>query len=600
MTPDMANVADNQIGVFLTLETVFAGESPSRESLKSLLAQLNKSDVIVACSRINLVVSDNLNDGEGTWLEKHLRKQLTLAASVFDSAHFPAIEAFVKQHPSCSIFFRGQLLELIRWAALFGQDGESKDELVNDLEKRALFAKALLVVNGLWEKRVYRDQLRTEGDLTTRRLGLLPRFRRSISETAKGPDLTQAFVRGRSIICDGLCALSGEFAESFRLKSGTTLDEYYACLLLIVLRTLAIDTPKGTNPAFALRMFSPLEPIENLQTAFSLMMKERSQSVSELTAALQQERDSVDEVNVSTFVAAVTRSKPIFRVREDLAIVLDPVFLSEMATAGPLFMVDDVDEALRLFGAAFEAYCSEILENMFPQVGGLARRFTGSPKGRAPSGTEVQVADGLLDCGDQTILFEEKAVRIREDKIEGSAEEYIEFLKKKYGAVDSGGDRLHRKGVAQLANSVRHVTDGSWRTDTSIRVCDRIIPVLLVNDCLVDAPLHPWFLAREFALLLDPSIVEWLGEPIRIGRFMVDNLIVVTIDDLEALESSIGAFSFHDLLRDYSAAFPDRMDSLHNYIAADRRYGNAIIYSERVRKRFSRELRELGARAGLI
>jgi len=593
----MADLADRQIGVFLTLETVFPGESPSRESLKSLLAQLNKSDVIVACSRINLVVSDHLNDGEGTWLERHLRKQLTLAASVFDPVFFPAIEAFVKHHPSCSIFFRGQLLELIRWAALFGQDGEAKDELVGDLEKRALFAKALLVVNGLWEKRVYRDELRAEGDLTTRRLRLLPRFRRSISETTKGPDLTQAFVRGRGTICDRLCALSSGFADSFRRASGMTLDEYYSCLMLIVLRSLAIDTAKGTNPTFALRMFNPLEPIENLRTAFSVMMKERSQSASELAATLRQEKDSVDEANVSTFVAVAIRSKPIFRIREDLAIVLDPVFLSEMATAGPLFMVDDVDEALRLFGNAFEAYCSEILENMFPEVGGLARRFTASPKGTAPSGTEVQVADGLLDCGDQTILFEDKAVWIREDKIEGSAEAYIEFLKKKYGAVVSG-DRLQRKGVAQLANSVRHLTDGSWRTDTSIRVCDRIVPVLLVNDCLVDAPLHPWFLAREFALLLDPS-VEWLGEPIRIGRCMVDNLIVVTIDDLEALESSIGAFSFRDLLRDYSAAFPDRMDSLHNYIVADRRYGNAIIYSERVRQRFSKELRELGARAGL-
>jgi len=53
---------DNQIGVFLTLEAVFPGDQPSLDSLKDLLKDLNMSEVIGICSRLNLSISDHLNE----------------------------------------------------------------------------------------------------------------------------------------------------------------------------------------------------------------------------------------------------------------------------------------------------------------------------------------------------------------------------------------------------------------------------------------------------------------------------------------------------------------------------------------------------------
>jgi hypothetical protein len=599
--PSNRLAVDNQIGVFLTLDAVFPEQSPSINLLRSLLRRLNKSEVIITCARLNQIASDHLNEGTGTWFERHLRKQLKLVASLFNPQLFSRIEAFVRQHPTCTIFFRGQLLELIRWSALFAQNGESKDEMVADSQKRDAFAQALLTVNSLWERRVYRNQLRTEGDLTTRRLRLLSRFRRSISETAKGPDLTQAFVRGRNIICDRVCSLLPDFPESFRGNTGMTLDEYYSCLLLIVLRSLALDTPSGTDSMFAHRLFSPLETITNLQAPFSRLMELRSQTAEGLTTSLWADKSIPNESDSEAFEHEVIRERPIFRVRDDLAIVMDPVFLGEMATAGPLFMVQDVDQALRTFGSAFESHCSQLLADMYPDRPGLACRFRPSPMGIGDSGGQVQLADGLLDCGDRTILVESKAVWIREDKIESSAEEYIGFLRKKYGAavIECEGNRPQKKGVAQLANSIRKLVDGNWKPDQGISICDHIVPVLLVYDSLIDAPLHPWFLGREFALLLDPSITNWQGQPIRIGPSSISNLVVITVDDLEALECSTRNFGLCELLQDYSAAFPDRLDSLHNYIVANRKYGDQIIYSERVRKQFSAELRSLGKKAGL-
>jgi HTH-type transcriptional regulator/antitoxin HigA len=592
---------DNQVGVFLTLETVFPEESPSIELLSSLLRQLNKIETIVTCARLNLIVSDHLNEGHGTWSERHLRKQLLLVKEFFDPGLFPRIEGFIKQYPNCSIFFRGQLVDLLRWASLFGKHGEFDDDLVKNPTKREIFAKALLTVNSLWEKRVYQDQLRSDGDLTTRRLNLLPRFRRSISESAKGPDLTQAFVRGRALICDRLCALDTKFSESFRKSTGLSVDEYYSCLLLIVLRSLGIDAAPGGEPIFSLRLFNPQEAINaEMQAAFSRFMAVWSQSASELTASLWHGNIEPSESDFATFEHRVIRSKPIFRIRDDLAIVMDPVFLAEMVTVGPLFMTDDVKGALQRFGHVFEAYCSQILNQIYPEATGLVRRFRPNPKGFSRLGSEVELADGILDCGDRTVFIETKAVWIREDKIESSPSDYVAFLRSKYGAVVTGESGEQKKGVAQLANSVRELAQGNWKpAEKDLAICEHIVPLLMVYDSLIDAPLHPWFLAREFAMLLDPSNQNWDGRSIRIGRFLVSSLIVMTIDDLEALESSTENFGICELLRDYAGAFPDRLDSLHNYIVADRKYGDAIVYSERVRKSFSAEINSLSERLNI-
>jgi hypothetical protein len=584
---------DNQIGVFLTLEAVFPEEPPSIELLRSLLRQLNKIETVVICSRLNLIVSDHLNEGRGTWSERHLRKQLLLVKQFFDPDLFPRIEAFIRRHPHCSIFFRGQLVELIRWATLFGQEGDLNDDLVKNPTKRKIFSRALLTVNSLWEKRIYQDKFHSEGDLTARRLNLLPRFRRSISESAKGPDLTQAFVRGRTLICDRLCALDPQFSESFRNATGLSLDEYYSCLLLIVLRSLGIDAP-GSDPIFSHRLFNPRETINaEMQSAFSRFMALWSQSAPELTTSLWQGNIEPRESDFTTFEHRIMRTRPIFRIRDDLAIVMGPVFLAEMTSIGPLFMTGDVEKALHHFGYVFEAYCSELLNQIYPEAPGLVRRFRANPKGTSRLGSEVELADAIIDCGDRTVFVETKAVWIREDKLESSPSDYIAFLRSKYGAIMMGHNREQKKGVAQLAHSVRQLAQGQWKTCArELPICEHIVPLLLVYDSLIDAPLHPWFLAREFAILLDPSNEDWIGRSIRIGRFLVSSLIVMTIDDLEALESSTEKFGMYELLKDYSAALPDRLDSLHNYIVADPKYGDAIIYSERVRKAFSAELRK--------
>jgi hypothetical protein len=72
----------------------------------------------------------------------------------------------------------------------------------------------------------------------------------------------------------------------------------------------------------------------------------------------------------------------------------------------------------------------------------------------------------------------------------------------------------------------------------------------------------------------------------------------MTIDDLEALESSVQAFGLCDLLQDYAVNCRDRMVSLHNYLVEDKKYRDALVYSERIRSLFRKDLADMGQRLG--
>ena len=62
------------------------------------------------------------------------------------------------------------------------------------------------------------------------------------------------------------------------------------------------------------------------------------------------------------------------------------------------------------------------------------------------------------------------------------------------------------------------------------------------------------------------------------GNIKIKPLILMTIDDLENLETSIEHFGFRQLLADYSSACRDRLMSLHNFFSTSK-YGNHAYHN---------------------
>ena len=105
-----------------------------------------------------------------------------------------------------------------------------------------------------------------------------------------------------------------------------------------------------------------------------------------------------------------------------------------------------------------------------------------------------------------------------------------------------------------------------------------IYPVLLVHDFLLVAPVYGKFFADEFKRIIEPEFTNRDGVFIK-NNMRIKPLILMTIDDLENLETSIEHFGFKKLLEDYSSECKDRIVSLHNFISLSG-YSNKMYHNK--------------------
>jgi hypothetical protein len=258
--------------------------------------------------------------------------------------------------------------------------------------------------------------------------------------------------------------------------------------------------------------------------------------------------------------------------------------LAKCASLGPLFEILSAGDANSIFGAfgeAFHEYSASIFGAMFPSSPSLSNRAMCPFLDK--DGNEI--TDACLDYNDAAILFETKSVFIDKAAERGNPDEYLEELEEKYV---SGEER--RQGIAQIADAIKSLAEGS-REPSQLRL-DQVklmLPVMLVRDPLMDSPLHPIYLAEQFAEALVPDSSIDNGNMMK-GHFYVTQLIVMTIETLEDLESS--GMDLRKLLVDYSAACPDRVLSLRNFLALSD-YQGQIRYSERLREEATQQIESL-------
>jgi hypothetical protein len=185
------------------------------------------------------------------------------------------------------------------------------------------------------------------------------------------------------------------------------------------------------------------------------------------------------------------------------------------------------------------------------------------------------------------VLFEAKAVFVDRSAQAGDPEEYMGALAEKYVV---GEDR--RQAITQLANAIVGLASGSrLPVGMSVAGVSVLIPVLLVRDPLMDAPLHCRYLAGEFKTALGPDSTVEAGN-MKKGRLFVTPLIVMTVETLEDLESS--RIDLQKFLTDYSSEFPDRLQTLRYYLGISE-YGRRVTYNDRLREAASRQFERLSS-----
>lgn len=280
------------------------------------------------------------------------------------------------------------------------------------------------------------------------------------------------------------------------------------------------------------------------------------------------------------------RNRTILRTGDGRAIVMDPVLFTDKLAVGPLFLLARGEERRRgssnqlfaAFGRAFEEYTCDILRRMFqPTSSSLARRLTCPAEIVDGSGTKLPL-DGCLNDVTEAVLFEIKGVFLREHRIlDQDPDSYVDALRDSYVTSRRDGGSPRPKGVAQLARGITALCEeGAFQRNPAFADVKRVYPVMLVHDLLIGTPLHGHFLASEFAELLKPDSTARTGQ-LRKGPLAVEPLIVMTVDDIEKVETSIEAFGFRELLKDYSDNDPCRLGTLRDHLQASAKYKGRLV-----------------------
>jgi hypothetical protein len=340
-----------ETGVFVSVDAVFPGLRADETTLIGLLRELSRTDTLFWCARVNLIVSGPGPEDRKTRQQKAFNTLLT-------REEIEAINRVAAEHGGADhvqVFFRGQLLEMIRWAARYSVDQPGDGETFNDPVVRRRFVQAALIASDLWSKRVFADRFTLEGGVELARHRALGTIRKAIEESAVAPEMEASLGRGWALFSEYFPRHYPAFADEFRAVTGLTPEEYYVCVAAIVIHFMS---PRRETPIFNWRQAAAATPFRDVFPRDAFL---ESQTADELAASVWIE---------DRFAGyRALRERPLLRTDDDRTIVIDPVFYSERASVGPLFHLlgrgvskKKANQIFGAFGKAFEDYTADLLK----------------------------------------------------------------------------------------------------------------------------------------------------------------------------------------------------------------------------------------------
>jgi len=563
----------NLTGVFIPVSEIFPGIHSDIETLKKLLSSLSLTDTIFWCARLNNALSIGSNNAD------HISQQQFGLSQFFTKSEIDSVNRFVKKHGDperVTIFFRGQILELIRWVVLFCKDLPGDGNTFEDIKVRKIFGKAALIASDLWAMRIFGNRFSLNGGIERARERALGAIRKSVESMSSPPNMEKTLGRGWALFSEYFNRAFSSFEDDFLEGYGISIEQYYICFAALLTNYFNPYVGKMGAGIFDTNTLGSDTPYENILKIF---VSKESQTADEIKASLWE--DVIEEINVTKEIPSYDfrslREKPIFRAKDGRAIILDPYFFCEKATIGPLFHIlklnrynNKGNKIFGAFGNAFENYTCDILKRMFPDISGQTpKRLECSWKIKTALSKDILEIDALINDMIQVVLFEIKAVLIREDAIlTDDFEDYLSHLREKYSLSELCDHRINIKGIGQIARLASEISSEAQASLAPYFEKTKIIfPVLLVHDPLLVAPVYGKFFADEFNKILNPDSTNRDGDFLK-NNMRIKPLILMTIDDLENLETSIEHFGFKELLDDYSSSCRDRLVSLHNFISS--------------------------------
>ena len=397
---------------------------------------------------------------------------------------------------------------------------------------------------------------------------MLGSVRQIIEAQISTPELEITFGRGWVLFNEYLPQFNSSFYADFRNITGLNIQEYFISMVCLITNfmkdseTSVFNTQKLGDDTGIIDIFQRYIGLE-------------SQSADKLKKSLW--KNVLTDFNNNSLIPEYNykplREKPIFVTDDGRAIIMDPIFYCEKATIGALFHISKKrgDHIFSQFGYAFEAYSCDILRRMYPQSNHLYKRLLCNITLPVRRGISIGEIDACINDVNEVVIFEMKANFIRDDAFSDDYDKLLEIIRERYG-VTNKNNTIVVKGVGQLARIINEVVLNKLTiNEADFSKVQKVYPVLVVHDSLLNAPLYAEFLASEFRELIKPEAITSNGEMIK-NNTRILPLILMTIDELESFEVASEHYGIKDFLDNYSKDCLDRKISIHNYIAFSDKY----------------------------
>jgi hypothetical protein len=545
-----------EVSVYVELSDLVPRQKCTLAHLAECLGALPLNSALLMCARANQIIS-----GPGT--ASRMDRQRKLANSLLSTEAGQRLNRVVRARSAGDpaktfLFFRAQLLELVRWVLLLCNDETVPAGFSWTQTEKELFVQAALICSRISEAKVLAT-LRDNVSVPALKDIALVFFRAALDASLIAPDPYRVFGRGQQLFLEYLPKHYPNLDENFRQATGMSVFEYMTTAGVLAAMHLQL------NNSMILRDAVTLGSDTKYADTYRAYQELQVWDIEELRERLWPGRQippSFDEI--PPFDLKPLREKPIIALDDGRGVIPDPVLLADSILVGPVFHLARVRNANYVFGQfgdAFEEYVCDILERMFPRGAGLHQRLYRNVPAEDAQGRTLQI-DACLDYVDRLVLIEANSVFIRDASVVACDE--IAFraeLEKKY----LKGER--EVVIGQLARTICSLAGGSWPGPGSPGEVNLVYPVAIVHDRLLQEPVVTKQLAEmlisESGATRVASSWQWEVNGLRCAP-----LTILTIDDLENLEYSIQNVALMDLLEAYSSRAPERRESLHDFIAS--------------------------------
>lgn len=548
----MADLPKSGISLFFPFDALYPGATPSLHALSQAVQRVDRWEGLKLFSRFLWQLLTQFD-------KPNMEIQRSLVAEAFDRPSYQRLLEFERTNKDAhiTVFFRAQVLEAVRW--LLTLSGSSPPQEV--MAKQDVLA-VLMHASHFWGKRLeqaFPDNQQVLAELESSRsiAALASRIGTSQGSVVWHPLVPIA--RATVLYTQLLPRHFPDFHSCFRESVGVDYDFFLGLQTtfwgLIVSRN-------DRNPLVTLDDTVP----HRLHDAALRYLSTQSQTIDAWTADLR--RQPIDPSVPCSL--QLLRSRPIIARTERRTeyLILDPVTFVESLTAGPVFSLSTVEtrqKALDSLGHAFGDYVSDLLRNVYPESGPGSRLQCNQKIRRGEE--EIGEIDAFIDYGHSLIVFEAKASFLSERSISAlDPDQFLTDLERRYVGTEEGGP----KGVTQLASVTKHYESGLWGTRLkNLSGLPCVYPVLIVHDRAMDNPLTLHHLCRCFQREFGVEESRTLEE-IRYLGIRVKNVVIISIDDLEAMEAAIGTLSLLDVLSAFSRENPDRLATFHNFLSGSK------------------------------